>query len=373
MEQERRQDIRHDFKQRQSYNDLLMQLSGQPVRMRDESQDIRHNNCSERSLQLSVAREPPPISDVTSQTDFRGLFHADNEHALEALFPGNGHELSVEFRQRATASTKAGWPAPSKAQTPRGKCKKGSREKALQKEASLTTERVPIARARLDSVGTRIDDDTLKNYSKAQFLSTAAPPPPAQKSQLLHEDFSPHSTLHDPHRVTGTFQRTDQSTLNHGPFHPSSPGGRKAMEHLPPAQRSYTYPVLVPTSPSAKGAQASGSDMNTPMSTFQSSVSSQMRHTNSSTAVFAQKRRSQGAEAPSSAVCRELDQFEASMTCLPRVSNFFGTPRSHRRVMSQTQLAAQSGSLMRAQTDQVGGLSRDISLSRSTSAPNNFS
>merc|ERR1711977_275520 len=102
-----------------------MQLSGQPVRQRDldSSQELKFNNCSQRTEVLSMSREPPEIKDVTGQTDFRGLFHADNEHALEAMFPGSGHELSVEFRQRATASTKAGFPAPAAASTPRMKGK----------------------------------------------------------------------------------------------------------------------------------------------------------------------------------------------------------------------------------------------------------
>jgi len=386
MEQERRLDIRHDFKQRQSYNDLLMQLSGQPVRQREwESQEPRFNNCSQRTDSLSVAREPPPITDVTSQTDFRGLFHADNEHAMEALFPGAGHELSMEFRQRATASIKAGFPAPPKASTPRmrGKKASASREQEIRQEATLTAEAVPISKPRLDAAGTRAHDEVLKTYSKAQFLNTVAPPPPAQRKQLLQEDFSPNSTLHDPGRVTGSFQRTEQGSLPHGPFAPGSPkhAQGKGMEHLPPAQRSYTYPVLAPASPSAKGAQASAqpSPMNSPMSTSmnfaQSSVSDPLRRTNSSSAVLAtnKRRTSRGAaqEVLSSAVCRELDQFDATMTSLPRVCNFFGTPRSHRRAASQMQLQSQ-GALGRSLTHSVGGVSHDISgpnLSRSTSAP----
>jgi hypothetical protein len=377
MEQERRQDIKHDFKQRQNYNDLLMQLSGQPVRQREweGSQSMRLTNCSIRTENLSVAREPAPITDVTSQTDFRGLFHADNEHALEALFPGSGHELSMEFRQRATASTKAGWPAPAAASTPRLKGKKGAREKTLQKEATLTTEKVPVSKPRLDNVATRHHDDTLKHYSKAQFLSTVAPPPMDQKKQLLNEDFSPKTTLHDPGRVTGSFQRTEQGILPHGRFHPGSPK-RKGMEHLPPAQRSYTYPVLAPTSPTARGAQASAqaSEGNSPMSTFQSSASSPLRRNSSLPSVSAKRRSLKGTlEAPSAAVCRELDQFEANLTSLPRVSNCFGTPRSQRRAASSQMHMQGPGRLDRSQSAAVASEpSADETfsgLSRSASAP----
>jgi len=370
MEQERRLDIRHDFKQRQSYNDILMQLSGQPVRQREwESQGPRLNNCSQRTEELCLPQDWPEVKDVTGGTDFRGLIHADNEHALEALFPGSGHELSVEFRQRATASTKAGWPAPPAATTPRMKGKKGSREKALQKDACLSTGSVPISQQRLDSVATRVHDDTLKNYSKAQFLSTTAPPPPDQKQQLCREDFSPKTMLQDPARVTGSFQRTSHTSLPHAPYHPGSPKC-KTMEELPPAQRSYTYPVLVQTgTPSHAGRQAFGGSPSSqpfggsPSSSHMSASAPALRQSNSSSAGLSRKRRSYGGgEDTSQAVCRELDNFEAGITSLPRVSNFFGTPRSHRRG---------DQSLLERQATQVVALEKQNSrgLGMSSSAP----
>merc|ERR1712232_59079 len=91
------------------------------------------------------------------------------------------------------------------------------------------------------------------------------------------------------------------------------------------------------------------------MGTFHSSVSSPMKRNNSSSAVLA-KRRSGMVETQSSAVCRELDNFEASMTSLPSVSNFFGTPRSQKRKPLSTQVAS-------------GSLTGDMALSRSQSAP----
>jgi hypothetical protein len=340
MEQERRLDIRHDFRQRQSYNDLLMHLSGQPVRQRDpaDSQEPRFNSCSQRTEALCMSRETPEIQDVTSQTDFRGLFHADNEHALEALFPGSGHEMSVEFRQRATDSTKAGWPAPEAASTPRLKSK--NREKMMQKDCSLSTASVPVSRPRLDSVATRHHDETLKDYSKAQFLSTVAPPPPMQKKQLLREDFSPKTMLQDPARVTGTFQRIDQGTMPHAPYHPSSPKNvRKAVEGLPPGQRAFTYPVLAAT-PSNQRSQAAD-EWGSPASSMYASASAptMLRPSNSPANPVRRRCTPSTGEESSTAVCRELDEFEASITSLPRVSNFFGTPRSHRRVAQERQIS----------------------------------
>jgi hypothetical protein len=347
MEQERRQDIRHDFRQRQNYNTLLMELSGQPSRSlsADESSELRVNSCSQRTEEMAEPRDTPRFDDVTSLTDFRGLFHADNEHALEALFPGFGHDLSVEFRNRATASAKAGFPPPSPPETPR-LSHSGSRDEAIRKNATLTTEKKQIAQQRLEGVATRVHDETLSRHSKAQFLNTAAPPPPQQSKQLLKEDFTPKTTLQDPGRVTGSFERTDHCYLTHGPYSESSPK-RKAMESLPPAQRSYVYPVLTAASPVAKGAQASGqvSETSSPITSFHATTSQAnwRRSVTSLTSTVSRKRRAKGpADTTSAAVCRELDAFEASAPTLPRVTesrqllrnpaiaNFFGTPRSNR-------------------------------------------
>jgi len=230
----------------------------------------------------------------------------------------------------------------------------------MQEASTLTQERVPISKDRLDGVATRTHDEMLKNYSKAQFLKTSAPPPPNQRQQLLREDFSPTSTLNDPFRVTGSFQRTEQGSLSHHGRKKSRPA---TMESLPPAQRSYTYPMLAPASPTARGAQAQdsrqASEMGSPNSTFYPSASASapmLMRSNSSSGGLTRSKRSSGAGgAQSAAVCQELDQFESSMTSLPRVCNFFGTPRSHRRLAQST-----------SQTQLSGGMAQ---LSRSTSAP----
>jgi len=190
MEQERRSDLRADLQQRQAHTDRLMQLSGQAVRTHLPPGQVHKslNNCSSRTEELSKPRRASIPRDVTAQTDFRGLVHADNEHALEALFPGAGHELSVEFRARATASSQPGWPPPAPAETPRVVAGKHSREARLQQDASLTKLSIPSSAQRLEKVGTRNDPDQLKQHSKAQFLPTVAPPPPDQSITLLDED-----------------------------------------------------------------------------------------------------------------------------------------------------------------------------------------
>merc|ERR1719282_473498 len=106
-EEERREHIRLDFRHRQHYNDVLMHAAGQPVRSRQTQVSL--NNCSTRTEQLSAHKEAAQHGDVTKHSDFRGLFHADNEHALEALLPGSGHEQSIEWREQTSANAKGSW------------------------------------------------------------------------------------------------------------------------------------------------------------------------------------------------------------------------------------------------------------------------
>jgi len=329
MEEERRHMIRTDLKQRQHYNDLLCHLSGQPVRA--SSSPPGPNNCTERTEELARPRGTPPLRDVTQQSDFRGLFHADCEHALEALFPGHGHELSVEFRERVTASAQAGWPPPPAAQTPRRPKKGANRELTMQQDAILSKHSVPVSAHRLQGVAARTHDEALKEHSKAQFLPKTAPPPPAQSKQLLREDWSPKTTLKDKGRTMGIdFRRTDQGSLPHSPS--------KGMEDLPPPRRQYTYPVMVGTSPKAKGAMEAslrqaldsvsvGSDEIVTSRGLTRNVSEAMS--------FASRgRRNKVSQAPTKAVCQELDTFESNMETMPRICNFFATPRKRGETMS---------------------------------------
>lgn len=322
MQQERRADIRADFEERQAHTDMLMQMSGQPVHRRSQSQTFL-NSCSQRSLELSQHREMGLPRDVTSLPDFRGLVHADNEHALEALFPGSGHHLSVEFREDATRSAQAGYPSPSPARTPRIDGATSNQEQAIRREASLSKASIPASEHRLQRLGTRHDDDLVKEHSKVQFLPTVAPPPLNQCEQLLNDDFSPTATILDKSRVTGSFARTDHSK------HPLSPS--QTMEMLPPPTRSYVYPVMVPAARrthnngSVSVSQSSGSE---PVRMLQRNESAPAILTAQKTS---KKRHHKEGEKQVVAVCRELDAFEAKIQRVPELSNFFSTPRASGR------------------------------------------
>eukprot|EP00931_Biecheleriopsis_adriatica_P090868 TRINITY_DN64787_c0_g1_i1.p1 TRINITY_DN64787_c0_g1~~TRINITY_DN64787_c0_g1_i1.p1 ORF type:complete len:587 (-),score=85.99 TRINITY_DN64787_c0_g1_i1:46-1806(-) len=328
MEQERRQDIRADLQMRQAHTDRLMAMSGQPLRQ-DQSHSALPNNCSSRSEELSQPRLPQIPSDVTKLTDFRGLIHADCEHALESLYPGFGHELSVGFRAEATRSMQPGWPPPPAAQTPRAQGKE-TREQQIKKGATVIKGSIPASSQRLSQVATRTNEDTFIRHSKAQFLKTVAPPPPRQSATVLHEDFSPNTTLTDPFRLTGDFMRTEHS------IHPTSPS-HKAQESLPPPIRSTVYPVVVashPPSPKfsspAGHSKASHSQAISPMSVSQSQAMTRNASapTMMSVASAGSFSRRSARDAPVNEVCRDLDDFEAQASTVPRISNFFATPRS---------------------------------------------
>lgn len=330
MEQERRADIRADLQQRQAHTDRLMMLSGQPVRPSREYQSI--NNCHGRSEELAKPRFMQPHRDITVQSDFRGLIHADNAHALEALFPGSGHELSVEFRARTTASATPGFPPPPRAETPPHGGQLQSREVQLQSEASLARLSIPTSSHRLQRVATRTHDEMLMKHSKAQFLPNVAPPPPNQSKTLLNEDWSPAATLTEKEKVTGAFARTD---------HLSSPTGStgKARECAPPPTRSYVYPTMAPSSPQsqsqARSLRGSSSAPQLITSSHQS-VEATLRHPGDAPKGRKPRGSAEGGAGAVVAVCRELDDFEASAPSMPRISNFFATPRATR-----SKLAAQ--------------------------------
>lgn len=320
MEQERRADIRADLQQRQAHNDWLMQMSGQP--MRPSSQLERPNNASQRSIELAQPRPAALPKDVTQQVDFAGLFHVDNEHAFEVLFPGTGHELSVEFRKRTSETCEAGWPPPPDPETPRMGEGSHSREKAMRKECELSKEAIPTSTHRLERVATRVNDDLFKKHAKAQFLPTHAPPPPNQSQTLLNEEWSPHAILKDPDRVTGSFARTQHTK------HPHSPKS-KAMGDLPPAIRSYVYPVMAPSSPSSP-SNARRMDFGSTGPGSPSSSCQGLTRTNTAPAVFsAQGPPSAGRAAKRAArqatrdVCGAIEEFEARNSSVTLANDFF--------------------------------------------------
>merc|ERR1719401_551556 len=180
-------------------------------------------------------------------------------------------------------------------------------------------------------MGARTCDETQKQHAKAQFLPTVAPPPPAQGKTLLDEDWSPTTTLRDRARVTSSFTRTDHSSI------PTSPV-QKSMESLPPPTRAVVYPMMAPTSPDSQSNQVNGMGHGLSMrgSASAPALFGQSFQSDASSVLGRSTRRSGKGKATgptTTSVCQELDAFErrfedkADASGVPRISNFFGTPR----------------------------------------------
>jgi hypothetical protein len=302
-------DLHDALEQRQAYTDMLEQLSGQPPRskiVRDQLGQARStmpNNCSLRTEGLSQPRPAPAAGstdrkgDVTRLGDFRGLIHADHEHALEALFPGHGHDLSVGFRQQASQYAQAAYPSPPAPATPR----KSKRKTGAPNCTLATGEPIPSSVQRLEGIAGRHHDVALKDYAQAQFLATTAPPPPDQSQTLMKEDWSPASTLRDPARSTmSNFMRTSPKAAHLKKS--------KSVMELPPPMRSMTYPVLAHASPTPspshtdpKGGPWGKGSQSTPTLQGRYGIGNSVD------------------PAATRAVCDELDRFEATAQVKPRL------------------------------------------------------
>jgi len=248
MEQDRRQEIRSDLEQRRCYNDMLQQMSGQPSRPPNWDHTLP-NSCTPRVEELAKERGPHPLKDVTLHSDFRGLLHADNVYALEALFPGSGHAGGTDFKAQATASAQPGWPPPPRPESPtygkhvhKASPGRGSIICMDTDKIEILKHSIPVSRSRMSAVAQRCDDELLLQHATRQFLPSEAPPAPDQASTLLQEDWSPQTTLTDQKRLAvraqGNFSRT-----NHSSTHTFD----RCQVDLPPPKRSSVYPVLVPT------------------------------------------------------------------------------------------------------------------------------
>eukprot|EP00747_Dinoflagellata_sp_TGD_P165799 gnl/TRDRNA2_/TRDRNA2_187664_c0_seq1.p1 gnl/TRDRNA2_/TRDRNA2_187664_c0~~gnl/TRDRNA2_/TRDRNA2_187664_c0_seq1.p1 ORF type:complete len:626 (-),score=103.22 gnl/TRDRNA2_/TRDRNA2_187664_c0_seq1:98-1975(-) len=373
MEQERRFDILADFQQRQLQTDILMQMSGQPVREKDTTHYIPHN-CSQREEELARPKKADFMKDVTDTTDFRGLLHADHGQALEGLMPGYGYELYSEFKARATESAKGGWPPPGRAQTPTReelgradllKGKGGSRslpslaQDSLSMSSSMSPRTLeflenqsgsPISKAsiptsalRLGASAGRLNDQVLMKHAMIQVHDTSAPPAPGQKDTVLQENWKPITTTQDPARVTGTFARTDHGfvpTLSKVKGGTRKNGEETADEYriihrhpnqsdIPVPTRPYYFPMLAKTSPKAKSPNLS------PTMAGESPQGTPVRRQVSSPALLSPVKGRRGGppkdtasdEPTTQAVCQQLDLFEASISPQPRISNFFAAPQ----------------------------------------------
>jgi len=310
MEQERRADIRANFRARQAHTDRLMAMSGQPVR---ESQPHRSaNSCSQRSEELArpVRRAGP--EDVTQLSDFAGL---------AVRLHGTGVELGEEFRPGAPRSVEPGWPP-------------AAAEILEASDVSLARASIPVPSERFEhNMGSRNSPDVLARHSKVQLMPTTAPVPPDQTRSMLKEDWSPAATFGSTRLKASArdFSRTTTSMPLAGLTQ------QEAKESLPAPTRSMTYPVICETGPSSPASPSSPKSWQEAMP---DSTLERLRRNESAPAPLGRSGRRRSRRGPISdgpsekeaavkSVCNELDNFEASLGAVsrPNLANFFGTPQ----------------------------------------------
>mmetsp|Transcript_115997 Transcript_115997/g.200588 ORF Transcript_115997/g.200588 Transcript_115997/m.200588 type:complete len:855 (+) Transcript_115997:102-2666(+) len=230
----RRQDIRSDMEHRMAYNDLLQEMAGQPYSRGPPGRQLP-NNCTGRLEELARHKDEFHIDDITKLTDFRGLVHCDNQHALEARFPGQGHKQTAKFREAVTdAYSQPGWPPPPRPDSPGMKATKKRTPRGL----SLKRGSIPVSTQRLQNSEKRLNDDALAQSAVSQFQKTKAPPAPEQRKTLLMD-----KVINDPHLMSSQLtSRSDNGGMTSGSMATQRTHGEK-----PPKMRSYVYPVLVST------------------------------------------------------------------------------------------------------------------------------
>jgi hypothetical protein len=220
---------------------MLEQMSGQPARPQDPHHIIP-NNCSKRIEEMAKPKQPHVIEDITRMTDYRGLIHADSQLALEALFPGSGHEESLRIKAQNTANSRAERHSneQNEAEGTRTllRSKSDTSLQGSMQGRNLSKNSVPTSQSRIEAIAQRTNDEVYARFAKEQYLPCEAPPAPNQKETLLKEDWSPATTKADPKRGTGDFTRSAQGTWG--------AGAAKTQESIPPPTRSVVYPMLTP-------------------------------------------------------------------------------------------------------------------------------
>lgn len=345
MEKERRDDIRATHEQRSAYNDMLMDLAGQQGRLRQPDRTLP-DSATPRTRELSQPTGPRHVTSgaigVTQLIDYKGLIHVDHKHALEARLPGQGHELCAALAARATESARPGWPPPPPPETPRPQ----RRRNEDLSEGSLRKAAVPVSAARVPSGLLRYEEETMSSIAARQFLSASAPPPPDQNNSMLHE-----ALVNDPLHMSQDHSARSNHTSRDRMGPPTDCMG------LAPPLRSTVYPVVVPTveagmerpnwrpKRSARGASSSLSFVHAPPGATAAAASAAApaarngdlsakggSHSGGDVAELSMP----NTEPTTRAVCSHLDAFEAGLVPVPRLGNFWMTPRGERTPKSTT-------------------------------------
>jgi len=179
-ERGRREDQLASLEQRMTYNAMVMELSGQPPRPRDPNHKIR-NDCTPRLEELAQPKEQYGPKHVTELIDFKGMNHVDNRRALEARFPGTGHDLSVQFCEAVEKHSKAAFPPTRGPSTPTFA---GKRATIITPGCQLKKGAPPVSATRLNEVASRQNDTLTMLGASEQFESKRAPPAPDQRKSV---------------------------------------------------------------------------------------------------------------------------------------------------------------------------------------------
>jgi len=248
--QERSTEIRQGFELRTQYNDVLMQMSGQ-----QPTREPRRGHASARRVQeLAQPRPAPPVSNVTKLSDFRGLLHVDHQFALEARFPGMGHDLAAEAMREATQSARATVKQPvqkkqslSPPRTPPAKTMR-RRSTVIEEGSLVQTASVPVTQDKLSKVAVRDDPLMQSRRASVQFQATMAPPAP-------HLVGLQETLANDPAQMDHIM--TSRSSPKAGGRSSRTSERRTSQIELPPPLQPVVYPVVVEASEAQSPRRAS--------------------------------------------------------------------------------------------------------------------
>lgn len=229
VDAERHQDARETLEHRKAFNDMLMDLAGQPPAPSDPNRKLP-NNCTPRLEELAQPHHHKRACDVdvTTMIEYSGLFHVENAHALEARFPGKGYALAKTFTEKTTDSVQPGFPPPPPAETPQP-----GKRRVFRPGGAVKSGAVPVSAQRMGNAVIRQDSARLAATATEQYLPKNAPPAPDQRKRVLQE------TLVADH----THMSIERSTRSD---HSGSTQHQSQLEVAPPVHTN-TYPVVVPT------------------------------------------------------------------------------------------------------------------------------
>lgn len=306
MEAQRRAETRADLEHRIAYNEMLMDLASQPPRQRDPKHHIP-NDCTPRIEELAKPAMTRAPGLITQRTDFAGLLHVVHRHALEARFPGAGHEMAVRFSADAHDKSQGGWPPPEPPVTPdlAPKRSRTNTGPSTEDKANVIRSSIPVNEQRMKHVTNRQDTNLLSDYAGEQILSNEAPPAPDQRKSFLKHVVA-NGTYHPSQELTSRSDHTSRSLHSQVSLIDTAPPIRpmvypvlaNAVEGTPQRPRTRSKPIAAATPRQHERSYDGHASVNMP-----------------------------GGQPSLEAICSHLDDFDAKLKPVPRLGNFWMTPR----------------------------------------------